>query len=206
MKLCKACGQTKSLDDFHNDRSKPDGKNFYCKSCMNAKTRKYAAQPPRRIDPEGMRTCNHCKVLKPLSEYHASKAHHDGIARRCKTCSFELHAEWRRTHLAEAAAAQKKWREANPGRASDIHIQKNYGLPFGSYDRMFAEQNGQCAICHTTEAGGKGGKTGRFHVDHCHDTGAVRGLLCHGCNVSLGHFKHSEEILLSAIQYLKRQT
>ncbi len=198
MKLCKACGQTKPLDQFHNDRSKPDGKNFYCKPCMIAKQHEYAARPPRRKDPEGMRTCSRCKTLKPLTDYHVSRRRIDGIDRRCKACNAEMHDEWRRAHLGYAAQHAREWRAKYPDRARDHDVKRNYGLAHGSYDRMLAAQDGRCAICRTDQPGGKG----RFHVDHCHDTNRVRGLLCHNCNVGIGHFKNDVNLLNSAQVYL----
>lgn len=68
------------------------------------------------------------------------------------------------------------------------------------YALMFVQQDGKCGICRTDKPGGKGD----FHVDHCHATGTIRGLLCHGCNVSLGHFKDDPALLRAAAEYLER--
>jgi hypothetical protein len=54
-----------------------------------------------------------------------------------------------------------------------------------------------CALCKSTTHNGKG-----WHIDHCHVTHRFRGLLCQNCNVGLGHFKDSQELLLKAIAYL----
>jgi hypothetical protein len=63
---------------------------------------------------------------------------------------------------------------------------------------LYAEQQGKCKIC------GLEPKTARgLHVDHCHSTSKVRGLLCHGCNVSIGSMKEDPEILSKAIEYLR---
>lgn len=75
-------------------------------------------------------------------------------------------------------------------------LRKNYGITFEQYDAMFANQNGVCAIC-----GSAGGKK-KLHVDHCHTTGKIRGLLCINCNHGLGHFKDNEKLMLEAIKYL----
>lgn len=200
MKLCKTCGETKPFDQFHKDRSKADGLNFYCKPCMIAKQHEYAARPPRRVDPEGQRTCDHCKTLKPLADYYADARRFDGLSRRCKTCQSAAHNHWRLNNLDKAAADQKRWRVENAERSADIDRKRNYGLEPGAYKQMLAAQGGVCAIC----AGGPTGRGG-LHVDHCHDTGKVRGLLCHGCNVSIGHFKHDVDILASAIRYLSAE-
>jgi len=59
-------------------------------------------------------------------------------------------------------------------------LRRKYGLEVADYEAMLAAQNGLCALC-----GGPPGKY-RMAVDHCHQTGRVRGLLCNGCNRSLG--------------------
>lgn len=201
MKTCKSCGAEKPLDQFHKDRSKADGLNFYCKPCMIAKQKDYAARPPRRKDPEGQKTCSTCKTLKPVSEYFAQAGRYDGLRRDCKTCAGARHSDWRLKNLDKAAANSRKWRVDNAERFKDHGIKANYGLPLGTYDKMFAEQDGKCAICGTARPRGRGR---RFHVDHCHDTGAVRGLLCSGCNTGLGHFEDSVDRLHSAVSYLEK--
>lgn len=60
---------------------------------------------------------------------------------------------------------------------------KKYGLTVERYNEMLAAQGGACAICKSTKAGSKGQM---FAVDHCHDSGRVRGLLCIACNSRLG--------------------
>lgn len=198
MKRCKACSEDKPETEFHKDRSKPDGLNAYCKPCTIAKQSDYQRRPPRRQDPSGLKTCAHCKALKPLSDYHAEARRFDGLNRVCKVCSAESHRSWLARNPSKNAELQKRWRDNNPERSADHNLKKLYGLPIGTYDKMFAAQEGRCAICKTDDTG----KHRRFHVDHCHETGKVRGLLCHGCNVSLGHYKHSIDILQAAITYL----
>lgn len=66
-------------------------------------------------------------------------------------------------------------------------------------EKLQTEQNGLCAICNSTLTDGN-----PSHLDHCHDTGTIRGLLCRHCNWGLGDFKDNIEYLESAIAYLKR--
>lgn len=73
-----------------------------------------------------------------------------------------------------------------------------YGISGEEFAALLASQNGRCAICGTDAPGGKGA----FHVDHCHDTGRVRGLLCHHCNLMLGNAKDDPARLAAAIRYL----
>jgi len=74
-----------------------------------------------------------------------------------------------------------------------------YGLELGQYDRMLEAQGGVCAICH-----GLCDRGGALSVDHDHTSGAVRGLLCNGCNVGLGGFRDDPERLRAAILYLEK--
>ena len=69
------------------------------------------------------------------------------------------------------------------------------------YARLFAEQGGECAIrgCKRRP------RTRRFHIDHDHRTGVVRGLLCNNCNRGLGRFKDSVVLLEAALRYLQRE-
>ena len=69
-----------------------------------------------------------------------------------------------------------------------------YGLDDSEFKAMSASQDGRCAICQVEAS---------LVVDHCHGTGRVRGLLCHGCNVGLGFFRDNQESLRSAIEYLE---
>ena len=74
-----------------------------------------------------------------------------------------------------------------------------YGITSEDYAAMYELQGGLCAIC-------KSGPTGRWDsldIDHCHSTGAVRGLLCHQCNKGIGCLGDDIGRLLSAIAYLK---
>jgi len=75
---------------------------------------------------------------------------------------------------------------------------KKYGITEADYNQMFVNQNGRCLICKNTAEKGK-----RLFVDHCHETGKVRGLLCNLCNSGLGFFKDSSANLKNAIKYLK---
>ena len=72
-----------------------------------------------------------------------------------------------------------------------------YGLTPEAYVGIFESQEGKCAICGLAPTTKRG-----LHIDHCHKTNAVRGLLCHSCNIAIGNFKDSKELLIKAIHYL----
>lgn len=74
-----------------------------------------------------------------------------------------------------------------------------------SYNDLLFSQDGLCAICKNPESvGARNGGVRNLAVDHCHETGEVRGLLCHHCNVGLGHFKDNIKLLENSIKYLER--
>ena len=78
---------------------------------------------------------------------------------------------------------------------------KAYGLSLKEYNELLESQGNCCCICQTKVPRGAS-KKGRFHVDHNHTTGEVRGLLCHDCNTGLGLFKDDPNVLSKAIEYL----
>ena len=114
----------------------------------------------------------------------------------------EKYREWDRKRRAEIPekrkAKNKEWRVANKDYIRVKHLQYNYGITVEDYDRMFKEQNGRCAICHTQQ------HYQRLAVDHCHKTGKVRGLLCQHCNRSIGLMFDSPLRLRNAADYIEK--
>jgi len=77
------------------------------------------------------------------------------------------------------------------------YLKHRYGLSIQEYMSLVDEQNGKCAICYSEPV-----IYDRLHVDHDHETGQVRGLLCYHCNVALGHFRDNPQIVQSALDYI----
>ena len=79
-----------------------------------------------------------------------------------------------------------------------------YGISSAEYDNMLEKQDNKCKICLTSFADItlKNGRT-PVHIDHCHTTNKIRGLLCNYCNSGLGFFKDNTERLTNAIVYLE---
>ena len=79
------------------------------------------------------------------------------------------------------------------------HISYTFGMTLFEYNELFVKQEGCCGICkqHQTTF------ERRLAVDHCHETGKIRGLLCMKCNQGIGQLKDSIEVLSNAIEYLK---
>lgn len=89
--------------------------------------------------------------------------------------------------------------KANPALQINSDLKKYYGITIWDWMRMMIEQENKCKICGDPLRLGKG----NMAVDHCHETGRVRGLLCYPCNQGLGGFRDRPELMLAAIEYLK---
>ena len=92
-------------------------------------------------------------------------------------------------------------------KARERHLQKRYRLSNEDYEALLFSQNGGCAICKTDSCytHPKSGKPVSLSVDHCHDTGTIRGILCKDCNIGLANFKDEPTLLLRAIDYLTKE-
>lgn len=105
-----------------------------------------------------------------------------------------------------ARAAVKRYTKENPEWAKQNHRRQHlrkYGLTPERWQEMFKEQGERCAACKSTEPSARGKA---FHVDHCHKTKKVRGILCHHCNLMLGNAKDDITRLEAAIVYLKERS
>lgn len=98
----------------------------------------------------------------------------------------------------------REHRAANPLIYKNADLQKKFGITIARYQAMLDEQNGVCAICNQPEKGTRNGIVRWLNVDHNHDTGAVRGLLCTNCNVAVGMMNESRDILKAAVTYLDK--
>lgn len=128
-----------------------------------------------------LKECTKCSEVKSFDEYNYSPTGKANLQARCRTCT--------RAYAKEQSKVSK-------------------GLSSDEYDALLEKQEGRCAICRTDAPGGQG----RWHIDHDHKCcpgrtlcgECVRGLLCHHCNTGLGKFQDSEEMLMKAIEYLRR--
>jgi hypothetical protein len=99
-----------------------------------------------------------------------------------------------------------KKREANPDYYRDYDLRKKYRITIVDYNKMLSEQNGVCAICGNpeTRVDKRLNRVSNLAVDHCHETGKIRGLLCHACNAMLGQSGDSADRLRLGAAYLDR--
>lgn len=133
-----------------------------------------------------MKECNICKETKPLDEFVKRSNRASGRQSYCKKCHNI-----------------KSRDEYSSDRMKDYDLKKLYGISLDDYEQLFNEQEGSCKICsrHISEL--NHGHKKNLCVDHNHDTGKIRGLLCDKCNRGLGLFCDDETMLLKAVDYLK---
>ena len=135
------------------------------------------------------KVCRACKQEKRLiRDFHKRTDSPDGYNFICKVCNQEQ---------VRNSKGRAEW-------LMRYHLKKCTGLSWEQYEGLLEAQSGKCAICGSENPGRVGSKFKRFHVDHCHQTETIRGLLCTQCNTALGLFYDDPTILHNAIQYLKR--
>lgn len=112
---------------------------------------------------------------------------------------------WRKLSPEKAKAAVQRYQKSDRNRLQAnrrrSHIKNTYGITVEEYEQMLAAQNNRCAICKTDKPSGPGKK---LFVDHDHETGTVRGLLCCKCNFMIGHAVDGIPTLRAAVRYLKK--
>lgn len=100
-------------------------------------------------------------------------------------------------------AQTKEYREQNKEKLRNGRLKAVYGITIEQYNEMFEKQGGVCAICLKPETHTIKGIIVKLAVDHDHETGKVRGLLCNLCNTAIGHLQNSPELCRMAGKYLE---
>lgn len=93
----------------------------------------------------------------------------------------------------------RKYRAANQPNIKAVGLKYRFGITIEQWQTLLDAQGGKCKICGTSDPGGKL----KWHTDHCHNSNTIRGILCHRCNVGVGHFKDNPELLRRAAEYLE---
>lgn len=133
-------------------------------------------------------TCKRCGITKELTEYYKTtdrKCKHKTI---CKDCI-------------KADPITEDRKEKMRAYGKDYHLKISYNMTRKEHTALLVFQNHKCAICGIDE---KEATKQKLYVDHCHATGKIRALLCHGCNASLGLMKESIQTFTKAIAYLDK--
>jgi Autographiviridae endonuclease VII len=125
---------------------------------------------------KSVKTCYRCHRRLDRDEFHLDRTTLDGMDSKCKQCSSVLRAKRRGNKISSQGF---------------------------NYNKLLDEQGNSCAICKTTTPS-KDPRKSRFCLDHDHQTGQIRGLLCTDCNRALGLFKDDSSLLKRALEYLMK--
>lgn len=208
-KRCPRCKQTKPVAEWYKSKERYDGLSNYCRICMKARRVIYmskpSAQKARHAYERSYYQNNHERCVQKRREYKQSERGRANAKRRYWE-QHEKHLEKNRAYRnsLKGQAARKAYNKrvyADPERRRimrDKRFQKKFGITVEQYDRQFAAQGGVCAICLRPP------NKILLHVDHDHQTGAFRGLLCFPCNVVLGAWNDSPEAADRAGTYLRK--
>ena len=123
------------------------------------------------------KTCSKCHKTQPLEEFYGDKY-------RCKSCH---------------KAYQRAYNQRNPDRLRGYHLKKMYGITLEEREEMSKASQGRCYVCGAPD----GTDRNPHHIDHNHDTGELRGLLCVGCNVSLGLLEENPDRIRALADYIE---
>jgi hypothetical protein len=180
-KVCSKCNQKMSIRQFNKHAGGKFGLEYICKNCKQGyKDKRYT------FVSEAMRTCKTCGLKatnnKELELFQRGSSYKFGRKPHCKKCYLS------------------KGSMINSNNSLERRCKK-FGITVEEYNSFVSIQNNSCAICkkHKDDFSGRGNN---FHIDHCHSSGKVRGLLCNNCNAGLGQFKDDIQSLENAIQYL----
>ncbi|WP_416976619.1 endonuclease VII domain-containing protein [Streptomyces sp. T028] len=172
-KKCSSCQKSLPVGAFASNSSRPDGLQANCRECA-------AEYYRRRREAQGKTV----RVKVPVPRGH----------KRCPQCEqVKPHSEWER-NKSSSDGWSSYCRECRAERNRISYFQRKYGLSPAELDAMVAEQHGVCCICLAAPA---------EHVDHCHETGRVRGVLCFSCNAALGQFKDRPDAIRRAAAYVE---
>lgn len=145
---------------------------------------------------EEEKICNTCKKKLPLYYYEphnkprvnketGERYMKTYIRNDCKSCRKGVTVIPRQIREARRLPkAQRLW---------EYHLRQAYGITPEDYNNILKSQDGKCKICRSNI---------KLHLDHCHTTGKVRGILCSMCNHGIGNFKDNIELMKKAIEYL----
>ncbi len=138
---------------------------------------------------EESKLCRRCSQVQPLIRFSRNRTAPDGLRSECKSC--------------RAKADVLYTREARHGtRLRIIKLRERYRMSLEDFEQLLEQQGRACAICQTSKPGGR---WNQFVVDHCHETGRVRGILCSRCNRGLGALGDTPAVIEQALNYVKER-
>lgn len=212
---CTGCHELKPVSQFRADPTKPRGHSTRCRACTKeagaARRTNNAKMREERIADGDTKRCHKCGVTKLVADFPTDSAVNGGSSHRCSACADVNHMVWRSKNIEHVREKSRKRQRfyrkrstANEKTASRRQrLKAKYGLTEAAVEAMRVAQNNRCSICVGEFSAKPRGKL-CVCIDHDHDTGAVRALLCVACNGALGQFSDSPDIIRRALQYLEK--
>lgn len=139
--------------------------------------------------------CPRCNQKLSLDHFGIRKNRSASLESYCISCK----RAYANARARKCFHSNAEYRERSRALNKETVLRLKFGMSLKDYQNMLDLQGGACAIC----KGHSGKKGHRYHVDHCHSTGKVRGLLCSRCNLLLGKAKDDVGILIAAVNYLE---
>lgn len=198
------CGERKPVSEF-SLVSKSGRASRYrrgdCKACR-ARTETRRNKRLKAIKSKYMRKY-YLEHPEKFAEYRSRNREQKNAARRER---YANDLEYRERLKQKSRDFDKR----HPERKRKNRLKSEYKMSQSDFDAMLMEQGGGCAICGAKENVGDNTRNGTrkkpsLHVDHCHQSGAVRGILCSACNNAIGLMKDSPDLLRAAAEYLSRE-
>lgn len=226
-KTCRLCRQVKPRSEFEQYTLRTrwgfetTRYTFTCRHCV-------AAGPKNRRRPKTEKRCIYCNEIKPATAFHSHNyttktgKNSRRLMSGCKECKGRYTKVWRNENKDHIAEVTRDWRARNK-----VHIverdkayydfnkerilnwsrkhafRTKYGLTLEEHAAMIAQQDGKCLICGEEPDPTLGKKKKGLHVDHCHESGKVRGLLCHNCNCAIGLLKDDPQRIRRLLEYIE---
>lgn len=154
---------------------------------------KFSEMKLRVLFPNSPVYCHRCETMKTKKDFSHFR-HKNGRWYRnycCRKCQTEMNKRSKEKNREKARRLQRL-----------CHLRAQYGIDDSRYQELLVQQYGVCAICKKPETRVIFGSLAQLAVDHNHETGSIRGLLCGRCNRMIGLAKDSPSILQAAIEYL----
>ena len=208
---CSICGIERPISNYSVDAGGPFLRSRRCRACEKSQGAAWrsanrpaikekhkrnirsfdpaAAKLLRDAHPTMVQKCSLCKKEKPFPDFCLSRSRKIGLSSVCRPCTKIKSEEWR-----------KKYPERFTSVVRRRNRLKKYGLTDAAFKALLSSQGSKCAVCRDEISEG----SFRCHVDHDHDTGAVRGILCNKCNAGIGMLQESADVVRAALEYLLR--
>lgn len=173
--------------------------------------------------------CTRCGETKPRDEFYKSRSAKDGLGSRCRACQAAYVKEWRAANRERDRETRKAYYQRDPQKVSELgrkyrdkkrggppratpteeeqllrkedgRLRRAYGISTAERDQIYEDQQHRCACCRKPIE-----RRGRHtHVEHCHKTNQVFGLVCRHCNTAVGMCSNSYLKALQVAEYIKK--